>query len=791
MGRPLKALLVAVAAGLSIAVALAAWRIVDSQQEREAQALFEFRVREIAHELRGRMYDYEQVLRGAVGLLAASQEVTAAEWRTYIATLQLDASYPGIQAIGYAPYQRRAGTGTMPVRFIEPRARGNDRAIGFDMLRNAERRAAIERARDTGEGVLTGRVTLLSEQAGSSRPGFILVLPVYRGGVPATLQARRERFTAVVYAAFRPTDLFRGTIGQPGGVHLRLFDVTDAQELLYEDEREEGRPRYERAEPIVVRSRTWRLEAKSRPALEALIFGDRARLVLSAGIALSVLFTALVWSLVTTRQRAGELARGMVVAGEERDRFRSAVDRHWDTMLMVDADRMRIVYANQGACGNLGYRREELIGQSPAIVFADRDEAALVVEYRRMKESGEATEIDRGAFRRKDGSTFPVEVSRQLLRTAGATYVLGVARDITARLEAERSLRDSEARLALALENSGLALFDWDLQSNLVHLGKEWHAILGGEPEATVTPIQKLEQLVHPDDLPALRAQLRKVLTGASDTYRVEHRVRTLDGEWKWIESLAKVSARDASGRPLRVTGTNADISGRKAVAELKNAFIASVSHELRTPLTGIVSSLDLLHDGSAGELPEDARKFVEIAYGNSERLQALIDDILDLEQVESGRLRLMLGPTAADEVLSKAATLNAPYAERYGARIVATPPPPDLHARADEARLLQVLTNLISNAAKHSPRGGVITLSATPRGQRVVFSVADQGQGIPDEFKARIFGKFEQAEGGKPGTGLGLAISKALVEKMGGEIRFESEPGRGAVFSVELSLAG
>ena len=788
MGRPLKALLISVAALFSLVLALAAWRAADRDDQREGGTRFEFRVREIAQQLSGRMYDYEQVLRGAVGLLAASREVTAQEWRSYVTTLQLDASYPGIQAIAYAPYAARA-----PIRFIEPPGRGNDRVLGFDMLSDPVRRVALERARDTGEPVLTGRVTLLSEQVGSNTPGFLLVLPVYRGGgVPASLEQRRARIVAVVYAAFRTTDLFRGTIGQPSGLHLRLSDVTEAApQLLYEDEREEGRPRYTRAEPIVVRGRTWRLEAKSRPAMEALITGDRARLVLSGGIALSVLFTALVWSLLNTRERAGELARGMVVAGEERDRFRSAVDRHWDTMLMVDADRMRIVYANQGACGNLGYRREELIGQSPAIVFADRDEAALVVEYRRLNESGEATEIDRGAFRRKDGSTFPVEVSRQLLRTAGATYVLGVARDITARLEAERSLRDSEARLALALENSGLALFDWDLQSNLVHLGKEWQAILGGEPEATVTPIQKLEQLVHPDDLPALRAQLRKVLSGASDTYRVEHRVRTLDGQWKWIESLAKVSSRDASGRPLRVTGTNADISGRKAVAELKNAFIASVSHELRTPLTGIVSSLDLLHEGSAGELPEDARKFVEIAYGNSERLQALIDDILDLEQVESGRLRLVLGPTAAGEVLAKAATLNAPYAERYGARIVATPPPAELRAMADEARLLQVLTNLISNAAKHSPRGGVITLSATGRGQRVVFSVADQGQGIPDEFKARIFGKFEQADGGKPGTGLGLAISKALVEKMGGELRFESEPGRGAVFSVELSLAG
>jgi PAS domain S-box-containing protein len=480
----------------------------------------------------------------------------------------------------------------------------------------------------------------------------------------------------------------------------------------------------------------------------------------------------------------------MVAAGEERDRFRFAVDRHWDTMLMVDAGRMRIVYANEGACRSLGYRREELIGRSPAIVFADRDERDLAAEYRRLAEAREPDEVERASFRRKDGSTFPVEVSRQTMRTVSATYVLGVARDITARLEAERSLRESEARLALSLESSGLALFDWDLASGLVHLGKEWQIILGGKGEATVTPIRQLESLVHPDDLPALREQLRKLLDGETDGYRVEHRVRTLGGQWKWIESLAKVSGRDAAGRATRITGTNADVSERKAVAELKNAFIAAVSHELRTPLTGIVSSLDLLKEGAAGALPEQAQKFVDIAYGNGERLSRLIDDILDLERVESGRLSLAMQPVSAADVISTTVELNAAYAERYAARLVAQPVPSGLRVMADRDRLLQVLANLVSNAAKHSPPGGEIALGVALSGERAVFSVADQGPGIPPEFHARIFGKFEQADPAKTGTGLGLAIAKAMTEKMGGSIRFASPPGQGATFCVELALA-
>ena len=792
MGATLKALLVAATAALSLALALGAWRAAESQQAGEARALFEFRAREIALALGGRMYDYEQVLRGTVGLLAASRQVTAREWKTYVSTLQLDSTYPGIQALAYAARGRDGGRETAVVRYIEPRVRGNERVPGFDLLSEPERRRAIERARDTGEAVLTGKLTLLSEPSGSSQPSFVMFLPVYRGGgAPASFAERRARFAAVVYAAFRAPDLFRGTIGQPLGLHLRLFDATDpaSPQLLYEDARDAGQPRYERAEPLVVRGRTWRLEATSQPAFEALNIGDRARVVLSGGIALSVLLTALVWSLVNTREQARALARSMVVAGEERDRFRSAVDHHWDIMLMVDVARMRFVYANEGACRSLGYRREELIGHSAALVFADRDEQQLARQYEQLA-AAELSEIERGSFRRKDGSTLPVEISRQLLQTASGKYVLGVARDITARLEAERSLRDSEARLALALESSGLALFDWDLQSNLVHLGKEWRVLLGGEAEATVTPIQKLEQLVHADDLPMVRAQLRKLLAGESDGYRIEHRVRTLSGQWKWIESVARVSGRDAAGRATRVTGTNADIGARKAVADLKSAFIANVSHELRTPLTGIVTSLGLLQEGSAGELPEQARRFVDIAYGNSERLSALINDILDLERVETGRLRLEMRPVAVGELLSKVASLNAPYAERYKARIVTRPPGRELRVMADDDRLLQVLTNLVSNAAKHSPPDGEIALAAEVKDGRVIFSVADCGPGIAEEFKPRVFGKFEQADAGKSGTGLGLAISKALVEKMGGEIRFASVPGRGATFYVELPIA-
>jgi signal transduction histidine kinase len=174
------------------------------------------------------------------------------------------------------------------------------------------------------------------------------------------------------------------------------------------------------------------------------------------------------------------------------------------------------------------------------------------------------------------------------------------------------------------------------------------------------------------------------------------------------------------------------------------------------------------------------------MAHGNSERLADLIGDILDLERIESGRLRLEMQALDIAPLLAQAAELNAAYAERYQA-FIEVRAGEALPANADPHRLLQVLANLISNAAKFSPSGGRILLHGYREHGCVVLSVTDQGPGIAAEFLGRLFGKFEQADRDKPGTGLGLAISKALVEKMGGRIRCESEPGRGATFFVEL----
>jgi signal transduction histidine kinase len=219
----------------------------------------------------------------------------------------------------------------------------------------------------------------------------------------------------------------------------------------------------------------------------------------------------------------------------------------------------------------------------------------------------------------------------------------------------------------------------------------------------------------------------------------------------------------------------------------MKREFVATVSHELRSPLTGIVAALGLVHEGSTGELPAKAREFIDLAYQNSERLTALVNDILDIERLEAGGIQMNLEPVMIDRLLERALALNAGYAERYGVRFALTSPPCGLRANADPERLMQVITNLLSNAAKHSPAGAEVAIESRAAQAAVRIAVIDHGPGIAPAFRSRLFGKFEQADPAGGGTGLGLAISKGLIERMGGRIGCDSEPGRGSTFWIEL----
>lgn len=235
------------------------------------------------------------------------------------------------------------------------------------------------------------------------------------------------------------------------------------------------------------------------------------------------------------------------------------------------------------------------------------------------------------------------------------------------------------------------------------------------------------------------------------------------------------------------------DATERRRNEREKAEFVSTVSHELRTPLTSIAGSLGLLSGGAAGELPERAGRLISIAESNSKRLVRLINDLLDMEKIQSGKMTFELAPVDLGEVAAKAVDSMGGFGGTLSVRFEVDRPDTPIMVRADADRMIQVIVNLLSNAAKFSPSDRAVELTIKTIGHRARLTVRDHGPGVPEKFRDRIFSKFAQADASdtreKGGTGLGLAISKEIVERHGGRIWFDSVEGEGATFFVELPV--
>jgi PAS domain S-box-containing protein len=248
----------------------------------------------------------------------------------------------------------------------------------------------------------------------------------------------------------------------------------------------------------------------------------------------------------------------------------------------------------------------------------------------------------------------------------------------------------------------------------------------------------------------------------------------------------------DEEGTPFGAVVVFRDITERRAIERLKSEFVSTVSHELRTPLTSIRGALGLLSSGLLGPVAEKGQRMLEIAVSNTDRLVRLINDILDLERIESGKVELRRGLVDSQSVVDQVRDGLQSMAEESGIRIVTEPHSGSLWGDSD--RIIQTLTNLIGNAIKFSPAGTVVTLSGTAGATDFTFSVADQGRGVPDEKLDTIFQRFSQVDASdsrdKGGSGLGLAICQSIVTAHGGRIWAEKNEPAGTRLQFTIPLA-
>lgn len=380
-----------------------------------------------------------------------------------------------------------------------------------------------------------------------------------------------------------------------------------------------------------------------------------------------------------------------------------------------------------------------------------------------------------------------------MMLTAVVGTLLLVITGRTIRVEtlvAERTaaLRHSESRLRAVLDNAGDGIVTLDEFGRIESANPAAQTLLGYD--ATELFGQKLADLMGEH----CRGRLIQSLEASSGTVRArltDVEARTKSGDVVPLElSISEVHLNTQRFFTIVLH----DLTEQRRIDRLKNAFISTVSHELRTPLTSIRGSLGLLTGGATGQLSQDAARMIEIAARNTERLSRLVDDILDVQKIESDQLPLKLQPTNIARLLEQAVATNQGYA---GGFQVSLRTHVDLHPETlctlDADRFVQVLTNLISNAVKFSPAGGVVDIDLRRVEQTVYIAVQDYGPGIPADFQPRVFQKFAQADVTDSrhahGTGLGLSISKALVELMGGSIRYVTAPNQGTTFTMEFPV--
>jgi signal transduction histidine kinase len=268
-------------------------------------------------------------------------------------------------------------------------------------------------------------------------------------------------------------------------------------------------------------------------------------------------------------------------------------------------------------------------------------------------------------------------------------------------------------------------------------------------------------------------------------------------GLFKWIPEVQGLSDLvDTRTRDIRDANKKlvSEIAERERAEKIKQEFLTTVSHELRTPLTSIKGALGLIKSGVSGKLPDDLQSMMDIAYNNSNRLVALIDDILDIEKIESNKMTFHMEPMEVISLVEEAVEANMGYGNEHGITFVIADMEKGAKVNGDKDRLMQVLSNLMSNAAKISPTGGKVELSVTRHDADVRIAVKDNGPGIPEEFRNTIFEKFTQYDSSDTrkigGTGLGLSIAKAIVEYHGGAIDYTSEVGAGSTFFFTLPVS-
>jgi len=386
--------------------------------------------------------------------------------------------------------------------------------------------------------------------------------------------------------------------------------------------------------------------------------------------------------------------------------------------------------------------------------------------------------------KRKDGQEFYATVLLAKMELEGRTILQATVRDITE----SRVVQDQISRLSQAVEQSPSVIAVTDLNGDLVYVNPKFSVITGYSSQEVIGKNPRI--LKSGDKTPGEYKALWDAIAAGKE-WRGEFLNKKKNGEIYW--EFASISTiRNQEGRPINYLKVAEDVTERKNIERLKDEFVNTVSHELRTPLTAIKESISIVFDGSAGELNSEQKDFLDTAKRNVDRLARLINDVLDFQKLQAGRVQFNFQAANINDVVKEVKDTMAPLVRNKGLgfnfELIENPPP----LLMDKDKIIQVLTNLVNNAIKFTEKGS-ITISTSQNNNTVGVTVADTGPGIKSDDIPKLFRQFAQLDIGvarKTGsTGLGLAISKEIIEAHKGKIWIESEFGKGSKFCFLLPI--
>ncbi|MGA9377710.1 MAG: PAS domain S-box protein, partial [Phormidium sp.] len=375
----------------------------------------------------------------------------------------------------------------------------------------------------------------------------------------------------------------------------------------------------------------------------------------------------------------------------------------------------------------------------------------------------------------------------------------GIIQDISDRKIAEAALRESEAKFRLAFDDAAIGMALVALNGEFIEVNHALCEILGYSETELLQ--RSFCSITHPEDLNAIGENIQQLLSGEQHCFQMKKRCIHKQGKVIWTIQSTSIIRDQENGMPLYFVSQIQDISDRQVAERVKDEFISVVSHELRTPMTAICGALGILKSGRFDNHSEKFQHFLEMAVNNSDRMVRLINDILDLERLESGSVELLPEECAATDLMKQAVESVQTIANQ--ASITIKVEPISVKLWVSPGAIVQVITNLLSNAIKFSPPNSTIWLNAElinhdetesqTFDSYIRFSVQDEGRGIPEEKLETIFERFQQVDASdsrqKGGTGLGLAICKTIVQKHNGEIWVESVLGKGSTFYFTIPV--